>query len=211
MMRHAFDRAMCEHYRAHGGRALRQLATRWWEEDAFKVRRLIIRDALEDHLAGRYRVSIPTLLPCLEGVVADTFALGANSRVTDGLDSIASDLVQGFDALEVEVALAALSALYGSVDFSTTSPFSPRLNRHLILHGRTVRYGTEANSLKVILHLDQIRSQIATKRVLEADQEMPLEARPIRVANALVRQLGVPNDVIIAARELHAARAQRVS
>ncbi len=198
--RHALDRELCRHYRAYDGRALRRLIRDWWEEGPYRLRRPILRDALADHLDGRYRVSIPTLLPSVEGIVADAFGLGMRTGVTAGLEPLA-EILDGLDALQLDVALESLSYLYGRADFAAVSALSPRLNRHLILHGRTVRYGNEANSLKVFLHLDQLHSQLQTKTRLEVGRSAPLEQRPIRVANELVKNLGAPDEMIAAARE----------
>ena len=199
--RHALDRELCRQYRANNGRAIRRLMRGWWDQGPYRLRRPILRDALADHLDGRYRVSIPTLLPSVEGIVADAFGLGMRTRVTAGLEPLA-EILDGLDALELDVAIESLSSLYGWADFTATSSLSPRLNRHLILHGRTVRYGSEANSLKVVLHLDQLHSQLSTKTRLERGLGAPLEQRPIRTANELVKNLGVPDEMIAAAREL---------
>ena len=90
-------------------------------------------------------------MPSIEGVVADAFGLGRQTRIAAGLGALI-DVVDGLDAIAHDVAIGRLTYLYGPVDFPATSVLSPRLNRHLILHGRTVRYGREANSLKVLLH-----------------------------------------------------------
>lgn len=198
--RRDLTREICRRYRAYDGRRLRRLIRGWSDDPAFNLRRPIIRDALVDHLARRYRVSIPTLLPCLEGVAADAFSLGQKVTVPQGLEHLA-DLFEGLDALGLDVALDSLGTLYGRVDFRDASRLSPRLNRHLILHGRAVRYGSEANSLKVFLHLDELHSQVVALRRLDGG----LGARPersIRLANDLVKALGVPGELIAAARRM---------
>lgn len=197
----SLDRMLCDDYSAHEGRQLRRMVQRWWDVPALKLRRPIILDAVDDHLAGRYRVSIPTLLPSLEGLVADTFGLGRRTPVTAGLESM-TDILDGLDAIALDVAIGSLTYLYGPIDFPSTSPLSPRLNRHLILHGRTVRYGREGNSLKVLLHLDELHTQITTKQRLEEGRPALLQDRPIRVANELVQALGVPDEMILAMRRL---------
>jgi len=199
--RRALANEICRSYRAYGCRVLRRTVASWWEDPVLRLRRPIVRDALNDHAAGRYRVSIPTLLPCIEGVVADTFGLGKRTRITAGLESLV-DIFDGLDALELEVGISTLAGLYSPVDFSTTSGLSTTLNRHLILHGRTVRYGNEPNSLKVFLHMDEVSCQLATKRRLEAGQATRLEHRPISLANDLVKALGVPDEMLEASRTI---------
>ena len=194
-------RALCDRYRSDDGYLLRRLAAGWSDESVMRLRRPIISDALTDHLARRYRVSIPTLLPTVEGIVAGAFDLGRRVKVTPGLEPL-FDIFDGIDELALEVAVASLSQLYGNVDFGLTSPLSPTLNRHLILHGRTVRYGTEANSLKVFFHLDELHTQLAAKHRLEEGRTVPLQQRPIRMANELVRALGVPDEMIEASRKM---------
>lgn len=198
--RRDFAREICRRYRAYDGRRLRRLIRGWSDDPAFKLRRLIIRDALADHLARRYRVSVPTLMPCLEGVVADAFGLGQRVSVPQGLEHLA-DLFEGLDALGLEVALDSLGTLYGQIDFRDASRLSPQLNRHLILHGRAVRYGSEVNSLKVFLYLDELHSQVVALRRLDEGLGTRPE-RSIRLANDLVKALGVPDAMIAAARRM---------
>lgn len=196
------DRQLCDDYQADGAHRLLELVDTWWDVPAFRLRRPIILDAIADHRHGRYRVSVPTLLPSVEGVVADTFDLGHQVRATAGLEAL-TEVFDGLDAIVLDVAIGQLTYLYSRVDFPpATSPLSPRLNRHLILHGRTVRYGREANSLKVLLHLDELHTQLATKRRLEEGRTLTLEERPIRMANDLVKLLGVPDEMIAAVRRL---------
>ena len=197
----ALDRQLCDDYQADGGHRLLELVDTWWDVPAFRLRRPIILDAVADHRRGRYRVSVPTLLPSIEGVVADTFDLGHRVRATAGLEAL-TEVFDGLDAIVLDVAIGQLTYLYSRADFPATSPLSPRLNRHLILHGRTVRYGREANSLKVLLHLDELHTQLATKQRLEEGRTARLEERPIRMANDLVKLLGVPDEMIAAVRRL---------
>lgn len=199
--RRALADEICRSYHAYGGRALRRMVNSWSDEPALHTRRLIIRDALADHLAGRYRVSVPTLMPCIEGVIADGFGLGGRMKVVTGLEPL-RDVFDGLEEIELEVAIESLLGLYSKIDFGMTSNLSPRLNRHLILHGRSIRYGTEANSLKVFFHLDEIHQLLGAKRQLEEGRTEPLERRPIKMANDLVKALGVPDEIIKASRDM---------
>ena len=203
-----FDREICRRYRAYDGRRLRRLIRGWSDEPAFKLRQPIIRDALTDHLARRYRVSVPTLLPCLEGAAADAFGLGRRVGVPSELEHLV-DLFDGLDAIGLDIALDSLGTLYGRVDFSDASRLSPQLNRHLILHGRAVRYGTESNSLKVFLHLDELHSQVVALRRLNEGPGVRPE-RPIRLMNELVKALGVPDEIVAAARQMQPLLESRI-
>ena len=206
--RRDFAREICRKYRAYDGRRLRRLIRAWSDEPAFRLRQPIIRDALADHLAHRYRVSVPTLLPCLEGVVADAIGLGQKVSVPQGLEYL-GDLFEGLDALGLDVALDSLGTLYGRVDFRDASRLSPQLNRHLILHGRAVRYGSEANSLKVFLHLDELHNQVVALRRLNEGPGVRPE-RPIRLMNELVKAIGVPDEMIAAARQMQPLLESRI-
>jgi hypothetical protein len=50
---------------------LEEIASKWWSIGQFAARRQLIEDALRAHKEGKYRLSIPALLPQLEGIVTD--------------------------------------------------------------------------------------------------------------------------------------------
>jgi hypothetical protein len=160
----ALDKTICAQYRSDNGAWLRDTVGSWGTDPAVRLRRAIVRDAVQDHLAGRYRVSIPTLLPTIEGIAVDVFLPATTQTsprrvVATGVASHSS-----WDDALIDGLIEVLTVLYGTTDFSSARPRSRQLNRHLILHGRTVAYGTEANSLKLLLTLDHLVSEIATKR-----------------------------------------------
>lgn len=59
---------LIEHCR---GEFLPKLSLRWWGVKPFEMRRGLLTDALDAHLAGRYGLSIYALLPQVEGIVTD--------------------------------------------------------------------------------------------------------------------------------------------
>lgn len=128
----------------------------WMDLEPFRQRRRFILDGVRDLRDGRYRVSIPTLLPLLEGISIDAFAPGSTLRSpVPALTSSASLSAAAGDAIVETVTL-----LWAHQDFAATSPTSRRLNRHLIMHGRSTGYGTAANAVKVLFALDQLASMV---------------------------------------------------
>lgn len=132
-------------------RHLSTLVDRWLELDPFRGRRRFLLDGLRDHRAGRYRVSIPTLLPLIEGIAVDAFTPGATHGPRPAFEAAA--LV---DAATGPAMADTVTALYSRHPFSAVASGSRQLNRHLILHGRSTGYGTEENSVKVLLALDTL-------------------------------------------------------
>jgi hypothetical protein len=140
-------------------RFARQMVEGWMDIDVFADRRRFILDGLRDLRDGRYRVSIPTLLPLLEGIAADAFAPGTRRGIRGML--AASPLLRG---LTGDALVETVTILYSDTDFSLTAAASRRLNRHSILHGRSVGYPTAANAVKVLFALDQLAATIERAR-----------------------------------------------
>ena len=119
-----------------------------------------IKDAFEAHHCGLYYASIPTLLALSDGVCRDIFKgtdlyskyywtvpQKGNLPKTDDL----FDSVSGLHVFE-EIMFAPLrkpSSLTKSIHHPSEKD-KTRLNRHLIMHGNSNKYGTKINSLKAI-------------------------------------------------------------
>ncbi len=129
----------------------------WMRLPAFRNRRRFILDGLHDHRAGRYRVSIPTLLPQIEGIVVDVFAPRTTST---SVRAIYSDALPDVDAVMGSAMVQAVTILWERLPFDEVAPTSRSLNRHAVLHGRSTGYATEVNSLKVLFALDQLASVV---------------------------------------------------
>lgn len=132
-------------------RELSSLVDGWLELDPFRDRRRFLLDGLRDHRRRRFRVSIPTLLPLIEGIAVEAFTPGATHGPRPAFEAAA--LV---DAATGPAMADTVTALYARHEFSAVASGSRQLNRHLILHGRSTGYGTEENSVKVLLALDTL-------------------------------------------------------
>ncbi len=134
---------------------------RWMDLPEFRERRRFIRDGLADHNRGRYRVSIPMLLPHIEGIALAAFAPGSTD--TNPKRAI-STAVRTYDAVTGPSIAEAVTVLWAHQDFGVVLPGSRRLNRQLILHGRSTGYATAENSAKVLFALDLLASLIEDAR-----------------------------------------------
>lgn len=132
-------------------RELSGLVDGWLELDPFRDRRRFLLDGLRDHRRRRFRVSIPTLLPLIEGIAVDAFTPGATHGPRPAFEAAAL-----IDAATGPAMADTVTALYARHEFSAVASGSRQLNRHLILHGRSTGYGTEENSVKVLLALDTL-------------------------------------------------------
>lgn len=140
-------------------RAFGQSVERWMDLDVFNERRRFIRDGLKDHRRGRYRVSIPTLLPHIEGIAMAAF--GPTSR--GGPRDLITRISTVYDPIMGHAMVDAVGVLWENRDFDQYSPRA--LNRHFILHGRSTGYATEENGVKVLFALDLLASVIKEARM----------------------------------------------
>jgi len=131
----------------------------WMDLDVFKDRRRFIRDGLKDHRNGRYRVSIPTLIPHIEGIAMAAF--GPTSR--GGPRDLIMTASNTYDPIMGQAMVQAVGVLWENRAFEDYSPRA--LNRHFILHGRSTGYATEENSVKVLFALDLLASVIDEARL----------------------------------------------
>lgn len=138
-------------------RAFRTSVDSWMDLEPFHNRRRFILDGLKDHQRGRYRVSIPALLPQIEGIAIDAFAPGSTAMNPKRAITTA---VETFDTVMGSAMVETVTILWAHRDFSTVSPSTRTLNRQLILHGRSTGYATEANSAKVLFALDLLAALV---------------------------------------------------
>lgn len=132
-----------------------------WAKNPLLQRRLpILREALEAHSEGRYALSIPAIIPQIEGLVASAFGHSGklDVRTVKGYVEVAFPRDQGFDRMGVAFFLKILFDR-----FQWGSPI-PLFSRHAILHGADVDYATEENSLRAILFLDQLQGKVGYLR-----------------------------------------------
>jgi hypothetical protein len=160
-------------YRRNDYENLKRAVGSWSSFQFFSPRMPIFYDALDAHINRKWTLSIPTLLPHIEGIAgeillaeglpfqsisftADTgyktypssvFGKLRSSKVTPTMDIMINSLLNYLEG-----------TLYEYKDFKDYPKVRRlrTLNRHAILHGYQINYATRLNSLRCFLALDSL-------------------------------------------------------
>ena len=149
-------------------KALNRMVRSWWRAPYMRKRKKSIRAAISAHKKRQFELAIPTLLPLIDGLAAEIVAGTPNLRRKSIYTKEAAAM---YNADEAEVwsecvEQVVFSLVYKDYDFRTAKRPPSSVNRHGILHGRTVDYGSELNSYRVIFLLNvmvKIAEQNANK------------------------------------------------
>jgi len=169
------------YYKKNDWYILKKTVYNWNNNRFFRPRMNIINDALDAHMNGKYTLSIPALLPHIEGITLDIIKKYNLPKIDKpliytkeqyGTDGVINSPSRAFsempiDAFNFEDFIAIESLLYY---LESTLYFSPKgkrkglrdlkkdsqLKRHTILHGIQINYATHMNSLRCFLALDVI-------------------------------------------------------
>ena len=128
----------------------------WWSVPYMRKRKKSIRAAISAHKNRQFELAIPTLLPLIDGLAAEIVVGTPNHKKKT---IYAKDAAKRYNADEAEVwsecvEQVVFSLMYKDYDFMKARRPPSSVNRHGILHGRIVDYGSELNSYRVILLLD---------------------------------------------------------
>jgi hypothetical protein len=132
-------------------------------------RRAILEEAFQAHKNGQYLISIPALLAQIDGICFDVvnacfFVGGERKKIIAHLTGVASNsIAKAFLAPFEEEMLVAMSKKSRPQGFMG-------LNRHAVLHGESVDYGTKENGLRAISLLNYVSQSL--QRTLEREDEL---------------------------------------
>ena len=105
----------------------------------------------------KYQVVIPALLSILEGILAKKLnRIDKSINIHNWLKSKLSKKDPSFDILYLKSINKFLAHLFKSIDFKNRT--HPKLNRHLVLHGRSSRKWNKSDALKLMLNIYVIDS-----------------------------------------------------
>lgn len=133
----------------------------WANKQWIRERILILEAGIKAHIEGKYTLSVPTILPQIEGIIANGY--GHKGRM-DGeqLKSYINILLSG-DGTTKTFGKVISNFLVDTllVKFEHGGQVGSSLSRHAIMHGADVHYGNAANSLKTILLFDYLQDSFS--------------------------------------------------
>jgi len=155
---------------------IKKISDNWWSIKQFEDRKKVISDAIEAHIDSKFTLSIPTLLPQIEGIVTDWIITkmpeeevpwkqeSKTKKFKDLVldDSLTSKTFETIVNSTIKFILEGpiLSTFKNWVE-SINSAFP---NRNVISHGKhDDSIYTHQNSLKLILLLDTLHHIVLTR------------------------------------------------
>lgn len=136
---------------------LRELTAEWKRNGHFPHRIHILDAAVGAHVAGQFELSVPAMLPQLEGVIAELFGHTGRMKGPAFQQYLVTAFSKGSHFDRVSAAFI-INVILESFFWGAKIP---RLSRHAILHGADTRYATAVNSLQIILAFDELQRSIS--------------------------------------------------
>jgi hypothetical protein len=151
-------------FRSNRHRLLNRMIRDWWTVPYMRKRKRTVRAAINAHKKKKYELAIPTLLPFIDGLAAEIIPNSGSRKPI-----VTKEVAEMYRKQESElwgecVEQPVYALIYRNYDFHKAKRPPSSVNRHGILHGRIVDYGTELNSYRVILLLNVI-VKMATQNV----------------------------------------------
>lgn len=119
---------------------------------SYPHRKQVLHDAFNAHREGKYNLSVPVFLTQADGMWGEKFSTNLFSY-KDRETAVSDDILQIKYGLFRSIFSLFLTPVPLWKSKSQRDSSFDELNRHQVLHGEVVNYGTEQNSLKVISFL----------------------------------------------------------
>jgi hypothetical protein len=119
----------------------------------------ILKDAVWAHKKEKYTLSVPALLPQLEGIMVEGLALRGKVKYKQLKESFEEKLkTPEVDFIyTIKSSGYSVIAQYISEQFEWGQSINSRVSRHSILHGHHTNYNRKKTSLKLILLIDYVQ------------------------------------------------------
>lgn len=147
-----------------------EILRRWKEINWVASRLRLLNEAVEAHVSGKYFLSVSTLLPQFEGIIADYFKHTGFLKQKK-LEEYIGGLLQDKNTFSMDITVLYFYLDIVLDDFKHGEPVKSQMSRHAILHGCDVDYGTEINSLCSILLIDYLLFKIGSSNLIDTDKE----------------------------------------
>lgn len=149
----------------------------------YPEREFVIRPALNAHLRGEYGLSVPVFFAQADGISAAMVGrhiFSGKKGCSDHISSLAAEKISDIEGQNEEEGIELFRLLHLALwqPLSDHQPISysaskreteeyAGLNRHTVLHGESLDYATELNSLKAFSFLSYVASLLANTGTLD--------------------------------------------
>ncbi|WP_196592243.1 hypothetical protein [Pectinatus frisingensis] len=145
----------------YGANEINRLYAGWEKNTLLKSRLPVLREGIDAHLGKHFNASVCTILPQIEGVIHDIIPMTVKKIYKKDLDAVVVSVVDSKDFNQTTKKFYFKIVLQ---EFRHGDEI-PVLSRYAILHGEDTNFGTEVNSLKLILLFDFLQAQIAEHKI----------------------------------------------
>lgn len=164
--RKAMTNLIVASYHKDNFQLLKSTVNSWQNNKLFKKRMRTIKDSLDAHIDGKYTLSIPALLPLVEGIATEYCKskkinlIGIRSKGNAKVEKAFEELLnsKGYPFEFPDLFIEILNTVIYQDTSKVNDPFQKKLNRHGVLHGSYVRYYDTPRSLRCFLILDALAS-----------------------------------------------------
>lgn len=139
----------------YDGQQLNEMQKQWKNNQHIAHRITVLSEGLANYAERRFASCVSLILPNLEGVIGDYLNRKPNPK---------ADVLSLFDSSGLDDAAADFyrNAVLANFDWKNDPILG--LNRHQILHGKDVSFGTQANALKTLLLFDAFQQAVFDKQ-----------------------------------------------
>jgi hypothetical protein len=137
---------------------INKMLTSWSSKEWLSKRIPILRECVKAHINEMYFVSVPALLPQIEGIIADGYSHKGKMNGTD-LSDYSKRLLNNANRFSYDSVIQDYFFQFVLATFEHGKTINSFLSRHAILHGGDCSYGTEVNSLKSLLLFDYFQDK----------------------------------------------------
>jgi hypothetical protein len=160
------SRTLIGYYQRNNHQHLIEAVASWEPHPLFAPRMHILQDALQAHCRGLYTLSVPTLVPQIEGVLNDYVLVNGLVAKLGKIQQVYKAAIGDADEYDLSKWVIATTLLYQLqtntyvfTDFESELKKSVnrrQVTRHTVSHGVALKYDRPIHSLKAFLLLDAL-------------------------------------------------------
>lgn len=154
---HEVNQIICNYFKEDNFYNLDMMIDTWSEVSFLSKKHGLLEEAIYSHKHGKYASAIQNLITNAEGIIRDFVreTCGLASKPWGPVYNRFKDMIEELEEFLYKYIINFIDYLY--LNFDPKYPEkTDDFNRHKIAHGESINHGTEVNSLKTILYINEI-------------------------------------------------------